>query len=123
MDKAVRIAGILTSAIKRMMTESSEDIGRHGRALEQLAQTFEKATEKFEQGHDSRPQTSSTPTTKANLRTTPRVHSRVARNNTPGIIPEQTATPILNTEGGREFFSHNNPFQRMAKIQRVARKV
>ena len=104
MDKAVRIAAALTGAIKRMMAESTEDIGRHGRALEQLSQIFDKATERLEQSHESRVQTSSTPTTKANLRTAPRVHTRVTRNNTPGIIPTQTTTPIMNTEGGKEFF-------------------
>ena len=123
MEKAVRIAETLTGAIKRMMSESTEDIGRHGRALEQLAQIFEKATERLEQSHESRVQTSSTPTTKANLRTTPRVHTRVTRNDKPRIIPTQTTTPIMNTEGGKEFFSHNHPFQRVDKIQRVARRV
>ena len=84
-----------------MMSELTEDIGRHGRALAQLSQIFEKATERLEQGHKSRVQTSSTLTTKANLRTTPRVHARVTRNNTPRIIPTQTTTPIMNTEGGK----------------------
>ena len=45
-------------------------------------------------------QTSSTPTTRANIRATPRVHVCVTQNNTPGIIP----TSIINTEGGKEFF-------------------
>ena len=101
MDKAVRIPAALTGAIKRMMAESTKDIGRHRRALEQLSQIFEKATERLEQSHENRIQTSSTPTTKANLRTTPRVHARVTRNNTPGIIPTQTTTPIMDTEGGK----------------------
>ena len=44
---------------------------------------------------------------KTNLMTTPRVHARVTRNNTPGIIPTQTTTPIMNTEGETSF-SHND---------------
>ena len=44
-------------------------------------------------------QTSSTTTTRANIRATPRVHEHVVRNNSPSIIP----TPIINTEGVKEF--------------------
>ena len=51
-----------------------------------------------------RAKTSSTPTTRANIHATPRVHARVTRNNTPGIIPKQPSTPITNTEGGKDFF-------------------
>ena len=75
MDRAVRIAESLTNAIKRMLKEPNRDAGRHGQALEQLTKTFEKTTEKLEKRHENRTQTSSTPTTKAKFRTTPRVHS------------------------------------------------
>ena len=51
MDRAVRIAGSLTNAIKRMLKQPNEDAGRHGQALEQLAKIFETATEKLETRH------------------------------------------------------------------------
>ena len=48
MDRAVRIAGTLTNAIKRMLKEPNRDAGRHEQALEQLTNVFETATEKLE---------------------------------------------------------------------------
>ena len=87
-----------------ILKEPNEDAGRRGQALEQLAKIFETATEKLETRHENRTQTSSMPTTKANVRTTPRVHSRLTRNNTPGIIPHRKATPTINTDRGREVF-------------------
>ena len=104
MDRAVRIAGYLTNAIKRMLKDPNRDAGRHGKALEQLTNIFEKTTEKIEKRHENRTQTSSTPTTKEKVRTTPRVHSRLTRNNTPGIIPHRKKTPIINKEKDKEFF-------------------
>ena len=103
MDRAVRIAVSLTRAIQKILKEPSISTGQHIQALEQLTKIFETATEKLETRHEHRVQTSSTPTTKANIRTDPRVHSRVTRNNTPGITLLQNATPIANTEGGKEF--------------------
>ena len=44
-----------------------------------------------------------------------RVHVRVTRNNTPGIIP----TPIINTEGGKEFFP---PIAYSEGVQKSVRK-
>ena len=84
MDNAVRIAGYLTSAIQRILKEPNMHTSRHGKALKQLAKIFMTATEKLETRHEHRVQTSFTPTTKANIRTAPRVHSRITRNNTPG---------------------------------------
>ena len=103
MDRAVRIAVSLTSAIQIILKEPNINTGRHGQALEKLAKIFETATDKLETRHEHRVKTSSTPTTKSNIRTAPRVHSRVTRNNTPGIIPPQNAIPIAITEGGKEF--------------------
>ena len=57
MYKAVCIVGSLTSAIKHMLKELSEDVGRHEKALEQLAQIFDTTTEKLETQHESRTQT------------------------------------------------------------------
>ena len=54
MDRAVPIAGSLTSAIKRMLKEPNEDAGRHGQALEQLSKIFETATEKLETRHENK---------------------------------------------------------------------
>ena len=47
-DRAVRISGTLTNTIKRMLKDPSIDAGRHEKALEQLANIFETATEKLE---------------------------------------------------------------------------
>ena len=41
MDRAVRIAGSLTSAIQRILKKPNINPGRHGQALEQLAKIFE----------------------------------------------------------------------------------
>ena len=48
MDRSVRIAGTLTNAIKIMLNEPGINAGRHEKALEQLTQIFETATEKLE---------------------------------------------------------------------------
>ena len=100
MDRDVKIAGTLTTAIQNLLKESTINTGRHGQALEQLAKIFDNATENLETQVHHKAQTLSTPTTRANIRATPRVHARVMPNNTPGIIP----TTIINTEGGTEFF-------------------
>ena len=113
MDRAVRIAGTLTNAIKIMLKEPSINAGRRAKALEQLTHIFETATEKIEKRHENKPQTSSTPTTREEIRNTPRVHTRLTRNNTPRMI--------LHKEKETEFFP-NNKFQRVAKIQRVAKQ-
>ena len=64
MNRAVRIAGTLTNAIKRMLKDPSIDAGRHEKELEQLTNIFDTATEKLEKRHENRTQTSSTPTTR-----------------------------------------------------------
>ena len=99
MDRSVKIAETLITAIQNILKETTINTGRHGQALEQLAKIFDNATENLETHLHQKAQTSSTPTTCANIRATPRVHARVMRNNTPGIIP----TKIINTEGGKEF--------------------
>ena len=120
MDRAVRIAGTLINTIKRMLKEPGIDAGRHGKALEQLTNIFETATEKLEKSHENRTQTLSTPTTREKIRTTPRVHSRLTRNNTPGMIPHRKTAPKINKEKDKNF-PPNHRFQRVAKIQRVAK--
>ena len=53
---------------------------------------------------------------RANIRATPRVHVLVTRNNTPGIIP----TPIIHTEGGKEF---SPPIADLEVGQKSVRKI
>ena len=65
---------------------------------------FENATDNLETQQQNRAQTSSTPTTSANIQATPRVHAPVTRNNTPGVIPKQTPITIVNTEDVKEYF-------------------
>ena len=48
MDRAVRIAGTLTNAMNIILKEPSINAGRHAKALEQLTNIFETATEKLE---------------------------------------------------------------------------
>ena len=88
-----------TTAIQNILKEPTINTVRHGQALEQSAKIFDNATENLETQLHHKAQTSSMATTRDNIRATPRVHARVTRNNTPGIIP----TTIINTEGGKEF--------------------
>ena len=110
MDRAVKIARSLSTAIQNILKEPTINTGRHGQALEKLAQIFDNATENLETHQQNSAQTLLTPATRADIRATPRVHARVTRNNTPGIIPKQPPTPIENTEGGKEFPSPNSIF-------------
>ena len=100
MDRAVKIAGTLTTAIQNILKEPTINTGRQSQALEQLEKISDNATENPETQVYHKAQTSPTPTMRANIRATPRVHARVTRNITPGIIP----TTIINTEGGKDFF-------------------
>ena len=97
MDREVKIAGTITTAIQNLLKEPTINTGRHGQALEQLAKILDNATENLETQVHHKAQTSSTPSTCATIQATPRVHASVTQNNTPGIIP----TPIINTEGGK----------------------
>ena len=96
---------------------------KHGTAwssIRKFAKLFDNATDNLEKQHHNRAQTSSTPTTRANIRATPRVHARVKRNNTPGIIPKKTPTPTANMEGGKDFFS---PIEDSEGGQKSERKI
>ena len=99
MDRAMKIAGTLTTAIQNILKEPTINTGQNGQDLENLAKIFDNATENLDTHLHHKAQTSSTPTTRANIRATPRIHARLMRNNTPGIIP----TTIINTEGGKAF--------------------
>ena len=102
MDRAVKITGSLTTAIQNILKEPKINTGRHGQALDKLTEIFDNATENLETQQQNSAQTLSTPTTRANIRATSRVHARVTRNNTPDIIPKQPPTTIANKEGGKE---------------------
>ena len=96
----MNIVGTLTTAIQNILKEPTIIKGRHGQALQQLAKIFDNAIEDLETQVHHKAQTLSTPTTRANIRATPRVHARVTRNNT-SVIKQ---TPIINPEGGKYFF-------------------
>ena len=114
MDRAVSIAGTLANAIKIILKEPGINEGRHAKALEQLTNIFETATEKLEKRHENKTQTSSTPTTREKVRTTPRVHARLTRNNTPVMIPHRKTAPKITKEKETGFFP-NNKFQRVMR--------
>ena len=110
MDKAVKIATTLTQAIQTLIKDPTVSSGRHGPALEKLADIFAQTTENLETRHTPVTSTSTTPTTPENIRHTPRVHSRHTRNNTPGIIPTPVTIPVTTEEDQRatEGEQHNS---------------
>ena len=63
---------------------------RHTSALKMLPEVFHDKTINLETTVQRVQQMSSIPTRPENMRTTPRVHSRVTRNNTPGLIAEKS---------------------------------
>ena len=104
MDRAAKISGSLTTSIQNIFKEPTINTGWHGQALEKPAKIFDNATYNLETQQQNRAQTLSTPTTRTNIRATPRVHACVMRNNTPGITPQQPPTTIVNTEDVKEYF-------------------
>ena len=48
MDRAVKIAGTLTTAIQNILKEPTINTGRHGQALEKIAKIFDNATENLD---------------------------------------------------------------------------
>ena len=93
-----------------ILKEPTINRGRHGQALEKLAQIFDNATENLETHQQNRAQTSSTPTTRAKIRATPRVHARVTRNHTRYNTNKTTNT---NSKYGRwqRGFTLNSKFR------------
>ena len=79
MDRAVKISGTLTTSIQNILKEPTINTGGHGEALEKLSKIFDNETENLETQVHYKAQTSSTPTMRANIRATPRVHARVTR--------------------------------------------
>ena len=87
MDGATRVANDLVDAIQKLQGVEMRNPGRHTAALETLANFFKGETEHLPEGTNPGPQTSTNPTQPEDIRTTPRVHTKHTRNNTPGIIP------------------------------------
>jgi hypothetical protein len=98
MDETLRVAKDLLSAIKKLQGQESILPGRHTKALQTLSEIFNDKTINLETTEQRVLQTSNSPTRPENIRRTPRVHSRVTRNNTPGLIPAPTVT--ASSEGG-----------------------
>ena len=48
MDRAVKIAGSLTTAIQNILKEPTINTGRHVQALEKFAKIFDNATDSLE---------------------------------------------------------------------------
>ena len=98
MDAATRVAKDLLEAVRRVQGLEERNPGRHTQALETLAKIFRGTTEHLPAETAHRQQTSTNPTEPSAIRHTPRVHTRVTRSNTPGIIT-QPGPPI--SEGGQ----------------------
>jgi len=97
LDEAKRTALDLLQAVRKLCGQEVGQPSRHATALKQLAEIFQEKTGHLQDDRGPRaPQTSSNPTEPAQLRSTPRVHSRVTRNNTPGILP--TPPPLTSKE-------------------------
>ena len=87
MDKAVGVENDLVNAIKKLQGQERIHQGRRASTLMKLSEIFQgKKTINLEQTIQTKPQTSISPTRPENFGTTPRVHSRVTRNNTPGML-------------------------------------
>jgi len=101
MDGATRVAKDLIEAIKKLRGLEKNHPGRHTTALEALAKIFKGETEHVPVRAGPEPQTSTNPTQPKEIRTTPRVHTKRTRNNTPGILPtiDESHTEKPTTEG------------------------
>ena len=97
MDDAAKIATTLVQSIRRLRQKNTQFTGRHGAALQQLADIFQHATTKTPTQAPSVQQSSTNPTSTADIRAVPRTHAKVNRANTPGILPisQRLPTPTL----------------------------
>ena len=77
----------LRDAIMKLKEAKEKRPQRQIEALQKLSDIFNVDLEKVEQQYMRENFSSSAPTSKAAVRTAPRVHGRVTRNNKPGIIP------------------------------------
>ena len=88
-DEAVRVTKDLLIAIKKLQSQEAAQLGRHVNALKKLSEIFQGKMINLDTRGREEPKITSSPTKPENLIKTPRVHSRVTRINTPGIIPEK----------------------------------
>jgi hypothetical protein len=95
MDETRRIAEQLVQAVKRLQHEQTAHPGRHTAALHKLASIFKDSTGPIERVAVPTTQTSTNPTATANIRTAPRTHDRVTRNNQPRTVPTILAPPAI----------------------------
>jgi len=93
MDEARRVATTLVNAIQRLQEEQTHQPERHTTALHKLAAIFRDTTGQLARVDIHPTQTSTTPTAPVALRTAPRTHQRVTRNNQPRILPPLVAPP------------------------------
>ena len=86
-DEIKRVAMDLTNAIIKLNDGKEKIPRRQIEALQKLSKIFKVNLKEVEKEYVQQHFSSSTPTSKESIRTAPRVHSRVTRNNTPGMIP------------------------------------
>ena len=77
----------LVGAIKKLTAEEEVRPRQQIEALQKLRDIFKLNLDEDNAGDEIRATTSATPTTKAAIRETPRVHRRLTHNNTPEILP------------------------------------
>ena len=77
----------LVGAIKKLTAEEEVRPRRQIEALQKLSDIVKLNLGKDKAGDEITTTTLATPTTRAAIRETPRVHERLTRNNTPGILP------------------------------------
>ena len=105
MDDAAKIAATLLQAIRHLRQKNTKFHGRHDTALQQLAQFFQHTTTKTPTQEPTTQQSSTNPTSTADIRAAPRMHAKVTRTNTPGILPVLQRLPTPTSEGDRLEFS------------------
>ena len=99
MDDAAKISATLIQAIRHLRQNNTQFPGRHGAALQQLADIFQHATTKTPMKAPSAQQCSTNPTSTANIRAAPRTHAESPRENIPGILPISQRLPTPTSEG------------------------
>jgi len=108
MDAVTRVAKNLIEAIRKLKGLEARSPGRHTTALDALAKIFKGETEHLPSETTPRPQISINPTQPAAIRTTPCVHTKRTRNNTPGILPTvQLTPPVMSTSESEEVNTEN----------------
>ena len=105
MDDAAKIAATLVQAIHRLLQKNTQFPGRHDAALQQLAETFQHAATKTPTQEPTTQQSSTNPTSTADIRAAPRMHAKVTRANTPCILPISQRLPTPTSECDRLAFS------------------